>query len=87
LCGNYHFYFKLCDADGNESDFVAESSVVSCHIGSINDPFSIRGGIENENSFKSVNFRLHNIDSAYSYVIVYYTRSTSDGSGLSVATS
>ena len=84
LCGNYNFYFKLCDADGNESDFVAESSIVSCHLGNINDPFSVRGGIENENSFKSVNFLLSNIDSSYSYVAVYFTRNTADGSGLSI---
>jgi len=43
--GNYHFYFKLADSDGNETDFIAESSVVTCHIGSLNDPFSIQGGI------------------------------------------
>jgi hypothetical protein len=31
--GNYHFYFKLSDADGNETDFVGESGLVSVFIG------------------------------------------------------
>lgn len=85
--GNYYFYFKLADADGNETDFIAESGMVSCYIGNINDPFSIRGGIEDENSFKSVTFYLSNIDKAYNYINVYYTRTTSslDGSQLTTA--
>ena len=85
--GNYVFYFKLSDSDGNETDFVAESSIVSCHIGGIKDPFSIRGGIENENSYKTVTFFISNIDSAYDYVTVYYTRTTSslDGAELTTA--
>lgn len=82
--GNYHFYFKYSDADGNETDFVAESGLVSIFIG--NDPGSIRSGFRNENSHKSVNFHLTNIDSAYQYVTVYYTRSTSDINENSVVT-
>jgi len=50
--GNYTFYFKLADGDGNETDWIAQSSIVSCHIGNIRDPFSMRGGMENENSYK-----------------------------------
>lgn len=75
--GNYNFYFKYSDADGNETDFVGESGTVVCHIGNINDPHSIRGGMENENSNKVVQFALTNVDSAYDYVTVYYTRKTS----------
>lgn len=74
--GNYVFYFKLADSDGNETDIIAESGIVSCHLGNINDPFSINGGLENENSFKSVNFILSNIDSSYDHVTVYYTRNS-----------
>ena len=76
--GNYNFYFKLADVDGNETDFVAESGTVSCFIGTNNDPTSIRGGIMNESSNKMVKMLLSNIDTAYDYVHVYYTRSTSD---------
>ena len=74
--GNYHFYFRYMDADGNETDFVAESGLVSLFIG--NDPSSIRTGFRDENSHKSVQFLLSNIDSAYQYVTIYYTRATSD---------
>lgn len=75
--GNYVFYFKLSDGDGNETDWIAQSSIVSCHIGNIRDPFSMRGGMENENSYKQVEFKLTNLDPAYTYVSVYYTRTTS----------
>ena len=83
-CGTYHFYFKLKDNDNNETDFVGESSSVVCHIGKLNDPFSIRMGMEDENSEKSVLFTLSKLDSTYDYVQVYYSRVTSgeDGSDL-----
>lgn len=73
--GNYHFYFKYSDSDGNETDFVAESGLVSVFIGE--HPKKVRQGFSNENSQKLVKFRLSDIDSSYSYVSVYYTRSTS----------
>ena len=74
--GNYHFYFKYSDADGNESDWVAESGLVSVFMG--NTPQSVNTGIQDENSIKSVHFKLSNIDIGYSYVKVYYTRYTAD---------
>jgi len=74
--GNYHFYFRYTDADGNETDFVAESGLVSIFKG--NTFYSITSGFRDENSFKSVKFILSDIDPAYSYVKVYYTKSTSD---------
>lgn len=74
--GNYTFYFKLSDADGNETDIVAESGLVSIYMGALNTPTSIRGGQYNENSGKLVQFLLSGIDSGYDYVTVYYSRST-----------
>lgn len=74
--GNYHFYFKYADADGNETDFIAESGLVSVFIGST--PDSIHSGFSDYNSKKLVKFYIENIDSAYQYVNVYYTRETSD---------
>ena len=74
--GNYHFYFKYSDADGNESDWVAESGLVSIFIGS--SPQSVNTGIRDENSIKSVRFKLSNIDIGYNYVKVYYTRYSAD---------
>lgn len=74
--GNYHFYLTYSDADRNETDFVCESGMVSVFVG--NTIKSIRQGFRNENSFKGIRFTLKNIDPAYSYVNVYYTRSTGD---------
>lgn len=78
--GNYTFYFKLADADGNESDFIAESGRIVCHIGGINSPTSIRGGLLNEDSNKSIILRLNNLDLSYDYINIYYTRSSGDDS-------
>ena len=74
--GNYHFYFKYVDADGNETDFVAESGMVSIFKGSTYG--SIHSGFRHESAYKSVRFILSNIDPAYQYVNVYYTKCTSD---------
>lgn len=74
--GNYTFYIKLADSDGNESDFVAESGKVVCHIGNVNQPKYIRGGQLNEDSGKSIKLIINNVDMAYSYINVYYTKST-----------
>lgn len=82
--GNYVFYFKFSDADGNETDFVAESGIVSVFIGT--SPQSIRSGLRNENSHKYTQFILRNIDSAYNYVTVYYTKSTSGANESEVVT-
>lgn len=80
-CGNYNFYFKFADVDGNETDFVAESRQVICHIGSLNDPFSIRAGLRDETSNKIVQFQMSNIDTSYDYITVYFTRKTGDTDG------
>ena len=74
--GNYNYYFKYADADGNETDYVAESSVVSVFIG--NSSTNCTTGLVNENSNKSVSFTLSNIDNGYQYIKVYFTRNTSD---------
>ena len=74
--GNYHFYFKYSDLDGNESDFVAQSGLVSVFLG--NTPNSINTGFRNQNSNKKVRFILSNIDEAYDYIIVYYSRASSE---------
>ena len=74
--GNYHFYFKYVDEDGNESDFFAESGLVSVFIGNSAD--SIVTGVRDENSHKQVKFQLTNLDVAYSKILVYYSKATSD---------
>jgi hypothetical protein len=47
---------------------------------------SVHTGFRDENSFKSVKFILSNVDPAYQYVNVYYTRSTADINENSVVT-
>ena len=74
--GNYFFYFRYIDEDGNMSDFFAESGLVSVFLGSSAN--GVRQGFRNENSTKQVRFNINNLDSGYSKVIVYYTRATSD---------
>lgn len=75
--GNYHFYFKLADADGNETDFIAESGLVSVFVGE-GSYGSVHTGTKNENSTKQVEFNITNIDAAYDYIIVYFSRSTAE---------
>jgi len=76
--GNYVFYFKYSDADGNESDIITESGIISCYIGKLNDPFSTRGGLVDELTNKIAKLTLNNLDTSYDYVNIYFTRSTSD---------
>jgi len=85
-CGSYHFYFKLSDNDGNETDFISESGLVVCHIGNYKDPGSVRMGMIDENSGKSISFTLSNLDSSYDFIKVYYTRTTSDNSQEDIVT-
>jgi hypothetical protein len=78
LCGAYTFYFKLADADGNESEVLAESGLVQVYIGGNSEPdVNVRMGIEDENTGKSVNFTLTNLDTGFDYVHVLYARSSS----------
>jgi len=83
-CGNYVFYFKYADADGNESDIITESGIVSCYVGKVNDPFSTRGGLANELTNKIIKFNLVNLDTTYDYLNIYFTRSTSDYSEVEI---
>lgn len=76
--GNYVIYIKHADADGNETDFVGESGIISCFIGGDRDPFSIDGGFRDQLASKSISLTVSDIDSSYDYIKVYYTRSTSD---------
>lgn len=78
LCGSYVFYFKYQDQDGNETDIIAESGVIPCYIGNLNDPKSIRGGISNEVTDKLIKLKIRHLDKAYDYINLYFVRTTSD---------
>jgi len=76
--GQYCFYFTYCDADDNESDFIAESGLIPVFIGGDIEPHSMNGGIKNECSNKGIRFKLTNIDKSYNYFKVYYVRYFAD---------
>jgi hypothetical protein len=76
-CGVYSFYFKLADTNKNETEVIAESGLVYCHVGTVNDPETIRMGMQDENSGKAILFELSNLDSGFDFVHVYYARSSS----------
>ena len=74
--GNYVLYFKLEDADGNETDFIGESGIISVFKGNNKDPFSIDGGIADMLAYKSISITVDNIDTAYDYLKVYVVRTS-----------
>ena len=76
--GQYCFYFTYCDADDNESDFIGESGLIPVFMGFDGDPFSIDGGIKNQNSNKGIQLQLTKLDSSYNYLKVYYVRYFAD---------
>ena len=74
--GNYVLYFKFEDADGNETDFIGESGIISIFKGNNKDPYSIDGGIADMLAYKSISMKITNIDSAYDYLTVYVVRTS-----------
>lgn len=76
--GQYCFYFTYCDADDNESDYIAESGLIPVFIGFDGDPYSVDGGIKNQNSNKGICLKLSNLDKSYNYFKVYYVRYFAD---------
>lgn len=82
--GNYHFYFRYVDSDGNETDFIGESGLVSIFKGTSRN--KVNTGFKNENSHKSILFRLTNLDTGFQYINVYYTRSTAEANQNKVTT-
>lgn len=80
-CGSYFFYFTGADAQENESEVIQESSLVQCFIGTLGTS-KVRMGLENEKTNKAVSFELDNLDYKFSYINVYYERSTAGQTGV-----
>lgn len=78
--GNYSFYFKYVDADGNESDIIAESGTIPVHEGGLNDPSSISGGVLDTNCNKIIKLKISNLDPSYDYLNIYYYRTSGQDS-------
>ena len=79
--GNYTFYAKLGDADGNVSDICAESGVISVFKGTVSKPSTISGTLADELTDKQINLTLNNINVGFSKVYLYATREYSDVQG------
>ena len=79
--GNYTFYIKFGDDDGNKTDIVCESGIVSVFKGTPNSPTTISGAFANELTDKLIKLKLSNIDYRYSRIYVYYTREYCDLNG------
>ncbi|MBQ8132586.1 MAG: hypothetical protein IJ193_08855 [Bacilli bacterium] len=79
--GNYTFYFKFGDEDGNKTDIVCESGIVSVFKGTPGSPTTISGAFSNELTDKMVRLTLFGINTNYSRIYVYYTREYCDLNG------
>ena len=79
--GNYTFYIKFGDEDGNKTDVICESGIVSIFKGTVCEPDTISGAVYNEITDKLVHLKINNIDTNYSRIYVYYTREYCDLNG------
>ena len=80
--GNYIFYIKLADNDYNKTDIVAESGSVSIFHGTLSDVSTIHGALMEELTDKSIELKISNVDTSFSKLYLYYTRTTSDINGI-----
>ena len=81
--GNYIFYIKYSDSDYNETDIVAESGIVSVFKGDLSNPKTCVGAYMDERTDKSIILYLKNIDTSFSYINIYYSRTSCDVNGIS----
>lgn len=77
-CGNYHFYISYIDGDGNSTNTVVETGLISVFLGNDGDPFSVHGGIRDTNSYKGIQLQFDNLNTAYNQLQIIYSRDTSD---------
>ena len=68
--GNYVFLLRYCDSDGNLSNFMAESGIISIIKG--DTPANTTGTLQDEIVNKSLVLKISNIDSTYSHIKLYY---------------
>ena len=80
--GNYTFYFKYGDEDGNQTDIICESGIISIFKGVVGKPNTISGAFQNEETDKMIHMTLNDVDINYSKVYVYYTREYCDSNGI-----
>lgn len=81
LCGSYVFYFRFCNADGDETDIVAQTPNIQLTKGTSGLPQTMQSGYQNENTFKMVRLRINDTLNNYDYITISYSRITSDEFG------
>lgn len=74
--GNYRYYFALETQDGNKTDVMGESSLVSVFQGT--SPKTIQGGVSLEETEKTVSFLISGIDSSYPFLRVFFVYATGE---------
>ena len=80
--GTYTFYIRLADADGNKTDFLAESGQVYIYKGSYENIPSVSGTLLDETTDKTIKLKATNLDRSFSQLFLYFTRETSDMNGV-----
>lgn len=83
--GNYILYFKYSDKDDNMTDIICESGIISVFKGYYNNIPSIQGTLANEITDKAIEVTLHDIDTRFSKLYLYYARATSDINGVEIS--
>ena len=84
--GNYTIYLKYMDEDYNETDIVAETGIISVFNGSLSDPSTITGSIQDEETDKSIILKLRDLDTSFAYFKLYVYRSSCDSNGVILTT-
>lgn len=79
--GNYTFYMKFGDDDGNVTDVVAESGIVSIFKGTDGQPSSISGTLSDELTDKLIQLKVTGINTSYTNLYIFYSREYSDTNG------
>lgn len=69
--GGYRFFFRYEDEDGNVSNIIEESRLVSIFHG--NSLTTANAGLEGDTTSKNVLFRLINLSGNYRKIVVYYS--------------
>jgi len=83
-CGIYIFYFRLMNDNFDVTNIVAESGPCQVYrggsfgnanpvydVGTVSD---VEGGMQNEDSGKTIFLKLNNPDTTYKYIQIFYTR-------------
>lgn len=74
--GNYIFYIKYGDNDGNETNIISESGLISVYGGDTS--WTMYGTILYKETNKSINVTINNLDKNFDRIYLYYTCYTSD---------